>query len=382
MATTLTADARDTHTPTVECLCPFCGSFHTGVGRPCSHCGTEDTTAARTAARKRVGPWFVLQTRNPAAPGMSFPALLAAIRSGRVTDRSVVRGPATGQLWRLAGKVRGVSREFGLCYACHGELTIADPLCPHCQRPQSLPADVDASPAPPAPNAYVPADRGDRPPPKHDLLTPRDVAKAFSLGFSASTGVRSTPAQGVPLTDLLPSSPPAAGVNPRLLAAAALALVALVAGGWTLSRLFTRPAPVVARQTVTIAAVPPPTPSAEDPVTFAPPVSLPPRPRQPVAGMPTSVGPMARPAFLVRRLTPPPAAPAVATEPTLAGESIAATDDPKQLMSAGLAAEARGDYRDAVRQYERIESLSSDQWPADLKDRLKLARRAARGDGD
>ena len=69
---------------------------------------------------------------------------------------------------------------------------------------------------------------------------------------------------------------------------------------------------------------------------------------------------------------------AVANEPS----SAATTDDPRQLMAAGLAAEARGDYRGAIGQYERIESLSSDQWPTGLKDRIKLARRAARGDAD
>jgi hypothetical protein len=49
-------------------------------------------------------------------------------------------------------------------------------------------------------------------------------------------------------------------------------------------------------------------------------------------------------------------------------------------MSLALDAEARGDYAAAVTHYERIESLSSDQWPADLRARLKVARRAARGD--
>ena len=57
-----------------------------------------------------------------------------------------------------------------------------------------------------------------------------------------------------------------------------------------------------------------------------------------------------------------------------------AADDPKRLMAAGLAAEARGDYAAAVKQYERIESLSSDEWPSGFKDRLSLARSAARGD--
>ena len=109
---TLAQASAPAHGLAIECLCPFCGALNRGsVGRPCPQCGTEDTTAARAAALRsqRVGPWFVLAPRNPAAPGVSFPALLGMIRQGTVSERNVVRGPATGQLWRLAGKVRGLS---------------------------------------------------------------------------------------------------------------------------------------------------------------------------------------------------------------------------------------------------------------------------------
>ena len=373
---------------TVECLCPFCGAFNAGVGRPCGTCGTEDTTAARAAARKRVGPWFVLNTRNPAAPGMGLPALLAMVRQGTVTDRSVVRGPATGQLWRLAGKVRGLSREFGLCYGCGGELTAGAGLCPHCQRPQSLPADIDADPAP---AGFVAADRR---PPRDDLLTPRDVAKAFSLGYGP--GSASTPP--VSLDALLPRSVGPQLMDrpqPRVVAAVVAGVIALTACGWLISRVATAshrtatPALASAVKPATVVTVPPVTvPPVTVPAVAA--VSLPVVPVAPPVAPSVARAfvpePMSRSTMIVHR---PPvvavddtAVPAAATLNEPSATVAADEDDPKQLMATGLAAEARGDYAVAVKQYERLESLSNSQWPADLKDRLKLARRAARGDVD
>ncbi len=392
MTTTLprpTANARPLGTRTgpttpagggeVECLCPFCGAFNAGVGQPCRHCRTEDTTAARAAARKRVGPWFVLNARNPAAPGLSLTALTAMIRSGLVTDRSVIRGPATGQLWRLAGKVRGISREFGCCYGCGGDLYAADPVCPHCQRPQSLPADIDAGPADPAAGSFVPA-QPDRPLNRQDLLTPRDVAKAFSLGFNpAAPGT--APTVTTDLNELLPPNGPGGPSVPKsgvVAGVATVAVLATLAAGWAVMRgLNPQPTPT-ARVTVHTAR----------PLTAATP-SRPTLHVDPLA----PPEPVVRPALLVRAEPARPdaapsaaidnaATPAAANEPAGSDPSDSA-DNPKQLMVAGLAAEARGDYAAAVQQYERIESLSADEWPAGLKDRLTLARSAARtGDRD
>ena len=44
---------------------------------------------------------------NPSAPGMKCNTLLALIRKGQITPRSVVRGPTTFQLWRFAARVKG-----------------------------------------------------------------------------------------------------------------------------------------------------------------------------------------------------------------------------------------------------------------------------------
>jgi hypothetical protein len=375
MTTTLphrnATEATNRPAGTVECLCPFCGSFNGDVGRPCRHCGTEDTTAARAAARKRVGPWFVHQSKNLAAPGMSLPSLLTMIRQGSVTHRSVIRGPATGQLWRLAGKVRGISREFGSCYGCGGDLYAADPTCPHCQRPQSLPADIDAEPE-------VVAPRTDRPLPRQDLLTPRDVAKAFSLGFAPPAGVvHNAPAGGasVTLDDLLPRTGAAGGRSRPTALATCTVAVAVACIGWLLIHGLggRQPAPAMASES---------TPTAQASVRFDSIRTVTAAPPPPTLDEPT-----VRPAMMVRADTTPtvipddePSTVTTASSELAPADAAGTADDPKQLMAAGLSAEARGDYAGAVKLYERIESLSSDEWPAGLKDRLSLARSAAHGD--
>lgn len=125
-------------------VCPFCGAVAESSNGPCARCTMENTPATRQATRARIGPWYVLQIRNPSAPGMKFNTLLALIKKGQVTPKSILRGPTTHQLWRFAANVRGVSREFGLCHGCGGEIDPTATACPHCQRDQQLPPNPDA----------------------------------------------------------------------------------------------------------------------------------------------------------------------------------------------------------------------------------------------
>ena len=88
-----------------QAVCPFCGIVNEATAKTCRQCGMENTQATRQATRSKMGPWFVWQSRNPSAPGMSWATLMSLVEKGRVTTRSVVRGPTTGQLWRYAARV-------------------------------------------------------------------------------------------------------------------------------------------------------------------------------------------------------------------------------------------------------------------------------------
>jgi len=124
-------------------VCPFCGTQRDSDVGACMHCSLEDTPTTRSATRGKLGPWYVLQSRNPSAPGMNFATLMVLVQKGRVTARSVLRGPTTGQFWRHAAKVKGVSREFGLCWNCGGEIAKNARACVHCKRLQEPPLNPD-----------------------------------------------------------------------------------------------------------------------------------------------------------------------------------------------------------------------------------------------
>ncbi|HEX8914157.1 MAG TPA: hypothetical protein VF796_17545, partial [Humisphaera sp.] len=111
-------------------VCPFCGSVNDSEQGTCPRCTMENSAATRKATKTRIGPWYVLQTRNPAAPGMTWETLVSFVRKGRVKPRSIVRGPTTHQLWRFAAHVKGLSREFGICYSCGTTVDAAASLCP------------------------------------------------------------------------------------------------------------------------------------------------------------------------------------------------------------------------------------------------------------
>ena len=48
---------------------------------PCPRCTLADTPTTRNATKARIGPWYVLQARNPAAPGMKFETLAVTSRA-------------------------------------------------------------------------------------------------------------------------------------------------------------------------------------------------------------------------------------------------------------------------------------------------------------
>jgi hypothetical protein len=125
-------------------VCPYCGAVNESPTGPCPNCSLENTPAGRKATKSRIGPWYVLQRRNPAAPGMKYDMLLNFVRKGRVKPRTIVRGPTTHQLWRFAAHVKGLSREFGLCYSCGGKIEPASTVCQTCNRLQLPPLNPDA----------------------------------------------------------------------------------------------------------------------------------------------------------------------------------------------------------------------------------------------
>ncbi len=140
------ASPREDSDQSTGYVCPFCGlatSEERDEEAACPRCGMNDTPATRKATKARIGPWHVRQMKNPWAPGMRWETLMALVRRGQVTANSIVRGPTTHQLWRRARRVKGLSREFGVCYSCGESIEKDANLCPHCNRLQEPPASPD-----------------------------------------------------------------------------------------------------------------------------------------------------------------------------------------------------------------------------------------------
>jgi hypothetical protein len=125
-------------------VCPFCGTVSLAPEGICPHCNMDGAAASRPATKALIGPWYVLQPRLPAIPGITFARLLGLVKKGRIRPNSVVRGPTTHQFWRFAGQVKGLSREFGICYDCGEELPTDAAACPACSCSQLPPANPDA----------------------------------------------------------------------------------------------------------------------------------------------------------------------------------------------------------------------------------------------
>ena len=130
-------------------VCPFCGTKREDPLGECPACGLPDNEETRGATVARVGPWFVLQARNPSAPGMRFSVLRELVRNGQISAGSIVRGPATHQLWTYAARVRGLAHIFGVCWSCNRRLPNPQPgeepddFCVYCGAMQTAPTNPD-----------------------------------------------------------------------------------------------------------------------------------------------------------------------------------------------------------------------------------------------
>jgi hypothetical protein len=392
--------------------CPFCGSVReldgtSDVG-PCPRCAMADNPTTRKATRARIGPWFVRQVRNPAAPGMTYATLLTLVGRGQVTAYSVIRGPTTGQLWRFAAHTRGLSREFGLCHRCGAEIEKTAATCPKCGRNQQPPVDpdvlldpvVDASatstsqkpvrPAEPSlPQAAVsPLQPGPAPRGGEEILTAEDLAAAFQLELDPNAGRRAR---------LRPHRKAWVPREHGRVRRVALALALLILSGgsivlmvnprwrrtawestnqawasvsgriWPTSDDLKSPAPQTKTNATPSATARPrqSAPTSAKAAAPAPPVSS----TLPAAmSTPAEPGPQAL-------ATAQPAAERTRADPQPLAGSAQDYETARTLWRAALDAEARRDYATAVSTYEQIRLLPRKVWPAGLEINLDLARR-------
>jgi hypothetical protein len=403
-----------------------------------------------------------MQSRNPSAPGMKCNTLLALIRKGQITPRSVIRGPTTFQLWRFAARVKGISREFGLCYSCGAELQRTSTFCPRCSRSQELPPNPDlllenetqagktvyrqVNPRPDAPGSVPPETSQpssarpatqiptaaetmaelaeipsplDAPPelqsrprqrPQEGVLTPRELAAAFSIQYDPTMDAPGQVLRG-------------RGVKSFLLAA----LMLLVVGGGVSVFYFV---PSLRQRFVAWVQDSAPAPAAQPTASSSqqksipdgnpawmnympeenPPITTAAKPsasgsstvavasNSPGQMTPNNVSAGADHSPAVSNSSPPPVnVPDSAVAPVDPGASTSAAADnasklrqsaggdldalAMKLRNNGLDAESRQDYAAALYYYQQVETLPSDHWPSDIDRLLKsVQKRTITGD--
>jgi len=400
-------------------VCPFCGAVGTNAKAACIRCTMENSPATRQATKARIGPWYVLQARNPSAPGMKFATLLTLIRKGQVTARSIVRGPTTHQLWRFAAHVKGISREFGLCHGCASELEATANICPKCQRLQEPPVNPDVLLETRQPQVTRATVMREVRPAGPDIIIP--PTRERELPEPVETSAKEDPAEGefsqIPLSSdhlspVVPPVPRPTGqeiLSPKELAAvfqlnlptqakpaatrrpfkvrrliAAAALIILLAGSaylvydpparqslfawaeqtYTDIRQMLAPSKVVAQPDE---PTPPSSSSENRPTATVPPAA--PKSEPPISETPKPQ-PIPEPMSKVEAPKPEPE-PAI-NEPTDPDEMI---QQARILWRNAITAEANGDYALAVKYYEQIKKLPPVAWPGGLDLRMEDARR-------
>ncbi len=112
-------------------LCPYCGHVQKPRAR-CSDCGGLFDEYSRMATQIAMGPWQIRSRSRPFHPGCSYEVLKKLIAAGKVTERTIVRGPTTNQFWQIARRVPGVAHRLGYCHACNQRVKRNSVNCEHC----------------------------------------------------------------------------------------------------------------------------------------------------------------------------------------------------------------------------------------------------------
>lgn len=416
-------------------ICPFCGMLKEQADIPCPRCTMENTAATRQATKARIGPWYVLQTRNPAAPGMKFETLLAFVRKGKVKARSIVRGPTTHQLWRFAAHVRGLSREFGICYSCGGAIDRAANLCPHCNRLQEPPAQPDvflesqeqdgapapiyrqigpetplvgqdiAPPARPevttgrgAPAAASNAARSRRT--SDGFLSAQDLAAAFKLNFNPKDGSRTNAVAADAGPRDLPRMKSRTKRHRRWKRWVALLLLAAAGGAFAFQyhrdphlrsqtltwyqrgNTWARQKIALLQESANKAAHPAPAVNVtRPPVETSQEKQQPSQSSAPAATQGSPWDQILQPAAESTSATSAPSSkvavqeqPPADSAPVPPVEPQGTLDEARTLYRSAIDDEDKGDFASAVKKYEQIHKFSHDLWPQDLELRLREAR--------
>ena len=115
-------------------VCPVCGKAQQETS-VCKVCSSSLDAEGLLYAEGSIGPWWVRDEKSPFAPGMTYDHLAELARRGEIERHSILRGPTTRQLWRVARKVPGIAHLLGRCHSCGEHVDPHSRNCDSCKVP-------------------------------------------------------------------------------------------------------------------------------------------------------------------------------------------------------------------------------------------------------
>lgn len=114
-----------------KALCPYCGNAQEEADQ-CRSCSGLFEPLSRRATQIAMGPWFIRDKKQPFKPGCSYDVMVGLAKKARIKPNTVMRGPATKQLWSVARNVAGISHLVGYCHSCGEHVKEFDSACNTC----------------------------------------------------------------------------------------------------------------------------------------------------------------------------------------------------------------------------------------------------------
>jgi len=115
-------------------VCPVCGETQqeTSICRVCNNSLDSDGLLYAEGA---IGPWWVRDKERPFFPGITYDQLVELVKNGQIQRHTIIRGPTTRQLWKVARKVAGISYLLERCHSCGEHVQTDDRQCKSCNVP-------------------------------------------------------------------------------------------------------------------------------------------------------------------------------------------------------------------------------------------------------
>ena len=112
-------------------VCPVCGETQkeTSICRVCNNSLDSDGLLYAEGA---IGPWWVRDKERPFFPGMTYDQLAEMAKNGEIERHTIIRGPTTRQLWKVARRVPGISHLLERCHSCGEHVKPEDRTCGAC----------------------------------------------------------------------------------------------------------------------------------------------------------------------------------------------------------------------------------------------------------